>query len=708
MLILILIRAKEVGFSLITSYPLWLLVFCISAGAIAAALLYFRNRNDDFSPLTRKILALLRGTLVFLVSFLLLSPFVSTLSRHKEKPIIIVALDNSGSIIAGKDSIYYKEQFADDVNKFSRSLDEKFDIQMYTFGEKVKTGFGSLHFDEKLTNFSSLFSEIKDRYSNRNVAAMVLTSDGIYNDGADPVYTAEDVPYYIYTVALGDTTQHKDVFINRVNYNQIAFLGNDFPVEVNVAAFKSAGSNLKLAISSENKDLFTESFQVTSNEFNKTISTRLSASKLGIQRYKVVVSSIEGEVSTKNNIQDFFVEVMDSRQKILLLFSSPHPDVAALKQSIEKSNNYTVESSLLSDFHGSIASYNLLILHQIPAVSDVGFAITSQVTNSSIPILYILGSQSNLSAYNSLQAGLLMPSNGNQTLNEATPVLADDFNFFALSPEMEQMIPEFSPLSVPFGQYKTGTAASVLMYQKIGSLSTKIPLIVFNHGVDRKSATITGEGIWRWRLINYAKKGNQLAFDELISKMVQYLSVKEDKSKFRLIMNNHFYENEPIQVNAELYNDSYVLVNEPDVTIEISDSAKHIYPFTFTRTSQAYYLDAGSLPPGDYSYKATTTFAGKTVQKTGLFTVVPLHVEWTNTVANHGMLANLSGLHNGKMVKPNQLEELSQMINQREDFKTIVYSQKKFTELVSFFPFLIMLFLLLSAEWYIRKRNGSY
>jgi hypothetical protein len=41
---------------------------------------------------------------------------------------------------------------------------------------------------------------------------------------------------------------------------------------------------------------------------------------------------------------------------------------------------------------------------------------------------------------------------------------------------------------------------------------------------NRKIAVLIGEGIWRWRLNEFADTGNTVAFDELFSKLVQYLS----------------------------------------------------------------------------------------------------------------------------------------------------------------------------------------
>jgi hypothetical protein len=695
-----------VGFSLITLYPVWFLLLCMLAGSAYAGLLYFREKGNDFSRLTTRILAILRGVSVTLIAFLLLSPLLKSTTRYTEKPIVLLALDNSGSIAMGKDSNFYKNEFVNKYQELADELSEKYEVQTYTFGDQVSKNINPA-FNEKQTNMEGLFNEIRDSYSNRNLAALILASDGIYNQGADPLYVSDNAPYSIYAVAMGDTVQQKDIKISRVSYNRIAFLGNDFPVEITVSAFKCSGSQSKISVSSGEQQFYSEDFNISQPLTSFTFTTKLTASKPGMQRYRISVSPVQGEISTSNNYQEIVVEVLDSHQKILLLQAAPHPDIAALKQAIEKNRNYTLDNFILNDFKGSIASYSLVILHQIPSLADVGFQVTSQLKTIPVPVLYIIGSQSNIPAYNSLMTGLMIPPSMS-SFNEATSLLNPDFNLFTLGPEVEHLIPEFPPLNVPFSQYRSGTTAHVLLYQKIGNVNTRIPLILFNQGVDRKTATITGEGIWRWRLANFVKAGNQQAFDELFSKIIQFLAVKEDKSQFRVILKNSFKENEAIEMDAELYNDGYQLVNKPDVNIVITDGNKKVFPFVFSRTSNAYFLNAGSLPAGEYSYKATTSFGGKAYQKTGIFTVMALNIESMNTVANHLLLNNMAVRHNGRMVFPAQMDEIVKLLAARDDIKTVAYTQKRYTDLVSFFPVLLLLLVLLSAEWFIRKRNGSY
>lgn len=694
------------GFSLVASYSLWFILLCLLAGSVYAILFYYREKNGDFNKTTTIALALIRGTVISFIAFLLLAPLIKSTDRHSEKPIVLLAVDNSESVAMGKDSAYIKGEFSQAFSALGKTLSSDYDVKIYTFGDKLKSD-GSIDFTEKLSDYSSLFDEIRNEYSNRNLAALILAGDGIYNQGADPLYASDNAPYSIYTVALGDTNQQKDIVVKRVNYNRVAYLGNDFPVEITVNAFGSAGSRSKISVSSGDQQLFTADIVVDGERYSRTFNVRVSATKPGVQKFRIAVAPVSGEISRENNYQDIYVEVLDSRQKILLLYSSPHPDVAAVKQSLGKNSNYAVEEMAADDFNGSVDNYSLVILHQIPSLTNAGFQVLNQLKTSKVPVLYILGSQSAIPAYNNLMSGLqIAPSSA--AFNEATAIVNNSFSLFSLAPDVVEIIPGFPPLSVPFSQYKPSTGTQVLCYQKIGNVSTSIPLILFNQGTERKTATISGEGIWQWRMANYVKAGNQLAFDELLSRIIQYLAAREDKSPFRILHQNNFIENESVELDAELYNDSYQLVNDPDVNVVISDEQNINYPFAFTRTSNAYYLNAGSLPPGEYTYKASTTFAGKPLQKTGKFSIRNLNVEAMNTVADHLLLNNIAKRHNGQMVYPGSMNEIISMLKQREDVKTVVYSQKRYSELTGYLPALILIILLLTTEWFLRKRNGSY
>ena len=107
--------------SLITEYPAWFILFCIALALLITGILYFKNQREEFPQTTVIWLSVLRFLAVFIISFLLLSPLVKNEFRKEEKPMLIFAQDNSGSVVIGEDSSFYRNEFPEgfDCNKSS-------------------------------------------------------------------------------------------------------------------------------------------------------------------------------------------------------------------------------------------------------------------------------------------------------------------------------------------------------------------------------------------------------------------------------------------------------------------------------------------------------------------------------------------------------------------------------------------------------------
>ena len=80
-------------------------------------------------------------------------------------------------------------------------------------------------------------------------------------------------------------------------------------------------------------------------------------------------------------------------------------------------------------------------------------------------------------------------------------------------------------------------------------------------------------------------------------------------------------ETENIVLNAELYNDNYERINEPDVNFQLFKNTGEKYPYTFGKKDNIYELQLGNLAAGDYSYKAETSWNGKSWTQDGKFSV---------------------------------------------------------------------------------------
>ncbi|MCX6243191.1 MAG: hypothetical protein NTU98_00670 [Bacteroidetes bacterium] len=689
---------------IVTGYPLGFIFFCLLLGAAYAFILYFRTQKDDIPVWLHRAMTLFRFLSVSIIAFLLLSPLVRKQTEITEKPLIILAQDNSLSILLSPDSGYYRTEYPNQLKEFADNLRKKFEVAELSFGEKTSAGV-SISFSEKQTDISALFEEVNNRYANRNIGALILASDGIYNKGSNPFYAAEKTRFPVFTVAMGDTMLARDLILKKITCNKTVFLGDKFPVEILLEADKCAGEKAEVQIKKGEDVLFSRPVQFGAERDFKKISLTLEAKQKGLQRFSVTVHPVTGESSVLNNNQDFYVDVSDTRQKIAILYQSPHPDVFAVKQALESSARFEVETFKLDAFDQPPARYSVIILDQLPSVA--GYSNLSRITGSPASLLYILGTETSLDAFNALKTGLSITSN-KTNFTETLPAVNEDFSLFTLDKDLSDVLKNVPPLLSPFGTYQHSPAADILLFQKIGNIRSSQPQVLFFQSQERKTGIIAGENLWKWRLSDYQQKGDHKAFDDLINKMVQFLSVKGDKGFFKVNVSNRFMENENVEIGAEVFNESYELINRDDVNITITDEKGNKYPFVLGKTERGYYLNAGNFPPGNYAYQASVKTGKNLYSKKGEFVIIPLNLEALNTVADHNLLFRIAKSHNGEMFYPRELEKLEKKIRAREDIRPVFYTTKRFTDLAGNVWLFLIILALLAGEWFMRKRSGAY
>lgn len=679
---------------------LWLLASLL-AGTAYAYLLY--SDSSDNTKSVRNYLFLIRTVFIALIVFLLVAPPVKTVDYTKEKPLIIIAQDNSASISTSGVKGFNKEQYQRELKSLESELSELYEVRTFNFDSEIKEGL-DLNFNGKITDISLALKQITDQFSNRNVGALILGSDGIFNRGINPLYASNNFPASIYTIALGDTIPKRDLLISNVNHNTIAYLGNQFQIEAGLEAFRLRGAKAMLKVYSSSGLLVSKEIQIDSDEFRQSVPLILPADKKGVQQFVLKIEPLANELSVLNNEQTIYVDVIDGRQKVLIIAHAPHPDISAIKQSIEVNSNYSVKVVLASDVSAAdVGDSDLLVLHQLPSLTFNTQSFLSE--RISKPVLYVLGSQTNLAAFSNAQALLSLAPSG--TTQEVRANVKTDFYAFSLSDETKRRISNFGPLLSPFGNYTLKIPGSILLSQQIGKLLTDKPLLLFAENEQNRIGILAGEGIWRWRLEDYQENTNHNASDELIQKTIQYLSSKEDKRKFRVNpAKNAFDENEQISINAELYNDAFELVNTPDVTLSMNQNGGKSYSFLFSRTSDAYTLNAGTLPPGEYQFIAKTSLGKVNHKAEGKFMISRQDAELRQSIANHQLMNTIAVQSGGKMIYADQISKLPELLKSNQNVKTLSFEDRKYEEPVNFRIVFFLIIGLLTLEWILRKRNG--
>lgn len=678
---------------------------CLLIGALYAWLLYLNTKG--LRKDLRYGLFFLRASAITLICWLLFAPLFKKLSYVLEKPILVLAHDNSLSVSQIKPPGFNTAAYQQDMLELTKQLSEKYEVRTYSFGDSVKPGL-DFSGNGKLSNASALFQRLNDELLNRNIGAVIMASDGIFNQGGNPLYDLQQLKAPVYTIAMGDTTAKRDVLIANVNYNDLVYLDNEFTLDIEVQAYQSKGEDAQLYVRSNGLQIKDEKINIEGNDFVKNVQLKLKANKVGIQRYDISVSPLKEEITTKNNQQTIFIEVIDTRKKILIVADAPHPDIGMLKQIISLSPHYEVKVVLQDNLTQiNPSEYSLAILYQIPGAQQASFKLISRLTDAKIALWYIIGAQTQVNAFNQVQKMVRLNSTGT-SLQEILPNLNPNFTLFNIESGLWKQMQNYNPLQAPFGILNINGPYSAILDQKIGKINTQRPLLFFINNEDRKFAFLIGEGIWKWKLEEAKQVESASLVEELVNKTIQYLVVKDDKRKFKAYpAKNTFDDHEQIILNANLYNDAYEPINDPEVSVKIKSANGKEFDYLFSKSGTAYRLDAGSLPEGNYTFLASTQVGDHKYSASGAFYVNALIAEYQQTRANHQLLYTMSQQSGGKMYSPANLLQVSNDLERNDQVKTITYEDRKYEELINFKWIFICIMLLLSMEWFLRKRNGE-
>lgn len=697
--------------SLQISYPQYFLFFIAVIALLYALSLYINDKrikeNKSWLPF---VLGWIRFISIAGILFLLLTPLFKVFKSETEKPHLIIALDKSESVKVSTDEAVLNDM-ANKIDKLKNEWSDRFEISEIHFGEDFV-------FDSKdslntaSTNISKPLEYISDAYEDQNLGAVILATDGIYNEGKNPIYSDLEIEAPLYTIALGDTTIRTDIIVKNVLHNRIVYLNDKFLIEADVQAYNALGnkSSVNLFVVENGKQKKLKSFPVNIDKKNyfKSFQFELEANQIGNVKYIVTVNGINNEISTSNNRRNVYIEVLDARQKILLLSSAPHPDIKSIKELLRINKNYEVDIKYIDDNIGNIRNYDVAILHNLPSKKNNAKSKIELINKNKIPVIYVLGEETSISDFNDSQNVLSVQATG-QNSNSVTPVLNSDFTIFNISDQLTNKIESFVPLKAPFGDYTLGDGTKVLLKQKIGSVETDYPLWAFSDINNHKQTVIAGEGVWKWGLIEYLNGGEKPLTKELLTKSVQYTSQKEDKRQFRIFTNkNNYKENENVLVDAQLYNDNFELTNTPEAQLTISNEDGDNFEYTLSKLNDYYFIDAGRFSEGNYTYSGTTNYNGKRLSANGKFAVQSIIKEKYDLTAKHDILFQLSDKMGGKVFFPNDIASLANTINSNEKIKPILFQKAQTKPLLDLKWLLGIFILLLALEWFIRRYFGGY
>ena len=674
-------------------------------GAGYAALLYSAK-----APWSRAInygLAALRFVVVSFLCFLLLSPFVKTTTTRTEAPTVVLAVDNSQSI-----SLFSPKPVLDQLTaglpQLAATLREKgFRVETRTL-TKAEAAPDSLRFTADRTDLNRLLTDSREATADHNLAGVVLVSDGIVNQGQEPQFSEFSFP--IFGVALGDTVAKKDLRLTDLVYNRVAFSGNKFPLEAEIGYEGYAGGTTTVEVREGNRVLSTRQVALPAGRRRVRATFLLTAPAPGKRRYEVRVAPQAGEFTVLNNTRTAFVEIVKGKLRVLLAGAAPHPDLKALRAAILANNNFDLTLSVAGVGAPLPAgtTFDVAVLHQLPAKGGLGQELLARVRAARVPVLYVLGAQSDLGAYNQLSGGLSVQPRGAQT-DEITPLPNPSFARFPFDEESRQRFGQYPPAQVPFGDVRLAGGAEAALWQQVGRLPTQKPLLAFGSATATpRTATLLAENTWQWRLAEAtAHDDRPEAYDRLIGRTLQLLTQNANKKRLDVYpTQDAFGTQDDVTLGAETYNAVFERIYDQKITLTLTDSARKNRVVTFANPADGSPLHLGPLAAGLYRYQARATLGGQAQQTAGEILVQNQPLEAQESRADHRLLAQLSRRSGGQLYYPAQLAKLAQDI-EKANFKPVISSEEDLKDLVNLKWLFFALVGLLATEWATRKYQGG-
>lgn len=638
-------------------------------------------------------LTILRFTSYLVLLLLLLNPGIKKESARIDKQQLIILQDRSRSM-----ELENLDSKADSLIKIiadNQGLRERFELQVIGFDESVHLT-DSLTRSANGTDISSSLQEIlQANQSNQGVVIILTDGKQTYGDSYEYMEFSSEIP--VLPVALGDTTRFADLSIDRVNSNPVAFLRNNFLLELFLRYDGAEPVSSRLNISMDGKRIRSQALQFFPDSPAKTVTVELSAQETGIRRIQMELQPIEGERNLLNNKAEIAVEVLDEKTRIALLSEGVHPDLGTMKKAVEANKQRQLDLLSPSEIP-DLADYDLFILYE-PGESFR--LIHEQLVRGNMNRMTIAGPGTDWEYLNSVEDHL------NYDLidegpEEAQAVLNPAFSRFDISGFDPSSFP---PLSSQLGDILITSPSETLLEQEIRGIATGEPLLVAIGEEENRHILWLGSDLWRWRMTAFRNTGNFISFDNFMDKLIRYLSEGAGRDRLQ-IRYDPVYQEAGSAILSAIYLDE-ALEFDPDVSLhlQLKDSLGQLREMDMMlKNNSRYETDLSDLAPGDYNF--TVSIVGSDISESGEFRILDRDLEGQVLRTPHEKLAALAENNNGSLYFPKNVDNLVNELQEDPGFSPVLRTQQNIVSLISIPWLLGLLVLSLAAEWFIRKYNG--
>jgi hypothetical protein len=670
------------------------------------------------STAKKSLLIFLRTSALLLILFILFEPVLSLAKKESFRPVNLVFIDNSRSIKI-EDGTSREENVRAFISGLKGSRISGHSI-LHVFGNQVKR-FDSLSppFNEGITNFSEIFRSVEE--SNLNVSSVTVVSDGVITEGPNPLYKAARLNIPVYTVGIGDSSRKNDLLVRDVLYNEFIYAGITTVISATLVNSGYAGESVTVSLSEGGRTLSQQNI-ILSSDGQQEVRFDYTPDEAGEKKLTIAASNLRGEQSYDNNRYVFFVNVLSSKIKVLLLAGAPSADLSFVRNALLQDENLTVNSITQvapgkyvekNNRENLIDSAEIFFLIGFPSKetdNSLLNSIVKEISSDRKPFFLLLSDGIDYNKLKVLQNDL--PFIMNNTLPGYTEVLPDidqgKLRHPLLQTGSDKIIMDWGslpPVNMVNSEFSAKPESEVLARAKIRNIPIQKPLILTRKLGSKKSAAVLAKDVWRWKLQTAVKDSR--VFESFMLNSVKWLNTRDDQKQVVIRTSKKIYsQGEEVRFIGQVYDASFNPI--PDASVSVNITGEETRSIILNPLGNGIFEGIFETNrTGDYNFSGEAVLnSDKIGSDKGAFNIGEVDIEMLNPRMDYEFLSLLANETNGKFFLPEEQDELFRIISQGIERTT---DEKIITSEFSLWAnewLLIIVIFLFAFEWFIRKQSG--
>ncbi len=696
----------------------FIVVLFLAAFSFALIYFFYRKTNPEISPVWKWILIVLRATVLFLILLLFLRPALQVFYYQKKYPAIDIFIDNSQSMSVRDGKIQRWQVVQRVLRIFEKNLDKPFRIHWFTFNSRLQpvSKTSAIKPSQGATNFAPVLKRLQKA---RPDLAFIV-SDGVITEGGLPTDLELSTRTAVYCIPVGRVHAESDVFIRDAVFAPVAYKNQPQSLSVIIATKQWSHKQRAVLTLWNGKTLLAQkTIALAPGKGQMRVPLTYIPKRLGLQRLTIRLTGIKEDANPYNNVFRFVQNVLKSRIRLALLASAPNYDLKFFHFLLQKNPKFDVQW-LVEDNKGRflqkiqwnwLDSSDVWIFAEYPGIRSSATVLQRlhSVWNKRHPSLALmLGSHTDWSTLNRLINDLPFSPISTRSPKEIqvnaiveeninTNTFINLFSDHSLTQSFWNRIP---PVNNSYPQLKFKTKHTTLL--TAAHNGRLFPLVFLQEQPAYKLLVFNGSGFWRWHFLLQNDPEVSDGYGLFLNKLIRWLAYKQSFKPVRITVNRKSgHIGQSFELTIRITDARFKPISNGSILLK-AHLGKQSFDLS-AQESEPGIFKARFVPPtaGTYRLQVVGFQQDKMLGRDSLqIAVVPVDKEFIHLSPDTLFLKRLSAESGGKLLRISQLKSFLQNNLNRPQHVL----KEKHLELWYRPEWLILIILLISVEWALRKK----